>query len=122
MTQTNITPFQTLTVANYTVQHVGGDCGPFITGNTFDEFGLFLNDQHIATLKVTYDGDGNEIACQLIKHVPELVVPIVAGDFHLIAAMMSTVMHHFTSEHEFYCDAFSDEDGNALSHALLIPV
>ena len=106
---------------NCVVKHVGGDCGCFTTGNTFDEFGLFFNEEHIATLKVTYENDEKKTSCELTMH-SETFIPGCYGDFHMIASIMSTVMHHFTSDHEFYQDAFQDEDGNPIAHALMLPV
>jgi hypothetical protein len=109
------------TLDNYVVRHINGDCGPTIDGNTFDEFALIHQDGAncpiVATLRCDYGVDGTKHTLEALR---SHYIPMIAGDLHLTASILNTVMFHFTSDHEFYCDAFSDEDGKVLSHPLIV--
>ena len=117
---TNINTPNSVFLQDHFVYHTAGDCGPNLDGNTFDEFALMHFDKEVCTLRIDYENDTESFSTKLIVHDKEHQVPMCAGSFHIIASMMNTVMHHFTSDHEFYCDAFSNEDGDTLGHALIV--
>lgn len=107
---TTLNQFKTVHLDGYTVRYHDGDTGPFITGCTFDEFALFYKEDKVALLRVEHPNDENLTTTRFaLTMLNEHIVPFVAGDLHLTAAIMDTVMHHFTPDHEFYVDIFSDE-------------
>lgn len=119
MTTTNtLSAFQTVSIKDYAVRLLDSDCGPFTTGNTFDEFALVHKDGEsnpiVATLRCNYSEDGTSY---VLKADRNHYVPFVAGDLHLTAAILDTVMKNFTSDHEFYCDIFDTTDELALQVA-----
>lgn len=112
------TPFKTVIVENYSVRLSDSDCGSFTTGNTFDEFVLVHEDGEsnpiVARLRCNYDEDGTDYVLRTDRNH---YVPFVAGDLHLTAAIIDTVMSAFTSEHEFYNQIFDDRPSLPLKVA-----
>ena len=106
---TNLHPFKTVNVSNYVVRLAASDCGSFTTGNTFDEFVLIHKDGEsepiVARLRCEYGEDGTSYVLHADR---DHQVPFVAGDLHLTAAILDTVMKAFTSEHEFYNQIFDE--------------
>ena len=111
MQKSNLTAFQTISIKDYAVRLIGTDCGSFTTGNTFDEFALVHKDGAtnpiVATLRCNYDEDGTDY---FLRSDRNHQVPFVAGDLHLTAAILDTVMHAFSEDHEFYADIFQERD------------
>lgn len=109
MQTTNLKPFQTVSIKDYVVRLAGTDCGSYTTGNTFDEFVLVHKDGEaepiVARLRCEYGEDGTSYVLNADRNH---YVPFVAGDLHLTAAILDTVMHAFTSEHEFYNQIFDE--------------
>lgn len=117
-TTTKLTPFQTVSIKDYVVRLSDSDCGSYTTGNTFDEFVLVHKNGEsnpiVATLRCNYSEDGTDY---VLKADRNHYVPFVAGDLHLTAAILDTVMHAFTPDHEFYNEIFETTPELALQVA-----
>ena len=84
------------------------DCGCYTTGNTFSVFGVLVDGKMVSTVTVRFDEGRTTADCERGDEVP-----LLAGAVHVIAIVLSTIMKHFTSDHEFYCDVFSDDEGES---------
>lgn len=110
---TNITPLKTLTDRNLFVAYNDSNCGNYINCNEFDEFALMQNDKKIAVLRVEYGDEATPITTKLsqVDCEPAGELPYITSAMHLSAAIIDTVMHAFTQDHEFYNEVFLDEEG-----------
>ena len=96
-----------------TIRHINGDCGPFLDGNTYDAVAVLDNGEPVATVCYFYNPGTIRTRVEIDCHDLERValLPGVHGHLHLLSLVTKTILEHFTEDHEFYCDAFADEDG-----------
>ena len=113
MTKT-LTPYQTIGQQDLTVAYHDSDCGSYTTGNTFDEFALMQDDKKIAVLRIEYGEEAIPVTTKLsqVDCEPAGSLPYITSALHLSAAIVDTVMHAFSEDHEFYNEVFQDEDGH----------
>lgn len=107
--------------------HKNGDCSYNIDGNTFDEYAVLTDDGvELCTVRFQYDeSDKGRFSTVLQNTAPHEAVriPGACGEQHVIASVIMTVLKHFTEDHSFYCESFSDEDGNDIQHPFaLLPL
>ncbi len=102
-----------------TLAHIDGNCGNFITGNQFDKFEVRNGSEVVATLIATYDEGKTVIECLEIN---QAIATGIANEVHLIGCVTMTIVRAFADNHSFYCDVFTDEDGNAIELELFDPL
>lgn len=95
-----------------TIRHIAGDCGNTITGNSFDKVAVLNNGDEVAIVDIKYHPDSFATTATIVCRDEAAMIPRIFGDFHLLSLVMSTMIAAFNDSHEFYCDVFTDEDGN----------
>jgi hypothetical protein len=115
---TNIKPLQSVVVTDHFLHFTAGD-----VFDSFEEFTLKCKDTAICTLRVEYTSDSvRPTKTDFVVHKVDHAVPMCAGDLHVIASMINTIMHHFTSDHTTLGDSFIDDEGFRIGHALIVSV
>lgn len=96
---------------NLKVTLIASDCGEFITGNTFDEFGIVQNGELLATVRYSYENDDNRMTAQ-VHTLTDTHIDGMHSEMHLLACVGKTIMTALTEDMSFYSQAFEDENGD----------
>ena len=87
------------------------DCGPYITGNTFEEYEVRADGKPVGTVMMKFGeyGEGTHFTVTMAEDAP-----YIFGELHMIANVTATITRAFTEDHEFYNEIFYNAEGEEI--------
>lgn len=100
-----------------TLAHISTDLSYDITGNSFDEYQVKLDDKPIATIRFEY----NELNETIICTGDSSMIPNCTSNSHLVASVNMQLIKGYNEDHSFYHEQFYDsETGESKEIELVI--
>lgn len=89
-----------------TLNHLQTDLGLSISGNTFDEYEVKLDDKPIVHIRYEYDENKETV----IVTGETLLIPNCTCVAHLLASVNMQFLKGFTEDHTFFYEQFYDDE------------